>query len=362
VNLAYLYDAFREVLSDNGHRVPSGKDAHLNERDAAQALSRRVPHAGFVFRSEREFLDRAVNYLIKYHHIDTIIVAGAGLPSLTGNDLHSYVRRCENNHNATNRANVIYVERDPLTCAVLRTVADDRLGVYVLLTDPWNPTAMWDTLYAPHRESPGPISPRHDRVALLLAGVMSFHGGSRGEVAHVVQQHIAHLPAGSFLAMTHLIVPEHPEMAAQAIEFETALHDIGPGTGSLATLSEIEAMVAGTELVHPGIVPAFDWYPDGPPKPPVCGYFNAAVLAQKPSGHAGTPEPPWHPQETHRLPDRSRPDITGRVGTREQSPRMTGVAADTPAVEATPPGPGSELRSPAPATRQAPPAASPDGR
>ncbi len=294
VNVAYLYDAFREGLSD-GRRIPSGKDAHLNEHDAARALARRVPHAGFVFRSEREFLDRAVNYLIKYHRIDTIVVAGAGLPSLTRDDLHSYVRRCENNHNATHRANLVYVERDPLTCAVLRTVADHRGGVYVLHADPWNPTAMWDTLYSPNRESPGPLSPHHDRVALILAGVMSFHGGSRAEVARVMQQHIARLPAESFVAMTHLLVPEHPEMAAQALELETALHDVGPGTGSLATHSEIETMIAGTEPVHPGIVPAFNWYPDGPPKPPVCGYFNAAVVAQKPSGHAPTPEPPWHP-------------------------------------------------------------------
>ncbi len=297
MNLAYLYDAFREAVSD-GRRIPSGKDAHLNERDAAQALSRRVPHAGFVFRSEREFLDRAVTYLIKYHHIDTIVVAGAGLPSLTGDDLHSYVRRCEDNHRAQTRANVIYVERDPLTRAVLRTIADTRDGVYVLAADPWNPKPMWDNLYAPKHHGSPSISPQHDRVALILAGVMSFHGGSRAEVARVIQEHIAYLPTGSFLAMTHLLVPEHPELATHALEFETALNDIGPGTGTLATHNEIEAMVAGTDLVHPGIVPAFDWYPDGPPNPPVCGYLNAAVLTQKPSGRDEVPDPPWGPSTT----------------------------------------------------------------
>ncbi|WP_158264252.1 SAM-dependent methyltransferase [Amycolatopsis sp. CA-126428] len=297
MNLAYLYDAFREALSD-GRRIPSGKDAHLRERNAARELSRRVPHAGFVFRSEREFLDRAVNYLIKYHRIDTIVIAGAGLPSLTGDDLHAYIRRCEDNHRARNRANVIYVERDPLTRAVMRTIADPRGGVYVVGADPWNPTAMWDTLYAPDHHGSPSISPQDDRVALILAGVMSFHGGTRAEVAHVVQEHIAHLPVGSFLALTHLLMPEHPEMAAHAIELETALHDIGPGTGTLATHSEIAAMVAGTDLVHPGIVPAFDWYPDGPPSPPVCGYLNAAVLTQKLEPDEALPEPPWRPPRT----------------------------------------------------------------
>lgn len=292
VSLAYLYDAFREAVSD-GRRIPAGKDAHLNERDAARELSRRVPHAGFVFRSERAFLDRAVNYLIKYHSIDTLVVAGAGLPSLTGDDLHSYVRRCESNHRTRTRATVIYVERDPLTRAVMQTIADERDSVYVLGADPWNPTAMWDSLYAPERNRSPAISPEYNRVALILAGVMSFHGGSRAEVAQLVQEHIALLPTGSFLAMTHLLVPEHPEMAADAREFENALHAVGPGTGTFATLSEIEAMVAGTDLVHPGIVPAFNWYPDGPPNPPVCGYLNAALLAEKRPPDIDVPEPPW---------------------------------------------------------------------
>ncbi|WP_410595447.1 SAM-dependent methyltransferase [Amycolatopsis sp. lyj-23] len=297
VNLAYLYDAFREGFSD-GRRIPSGKDAHLNERHAARTILQRVPDAGFVFRAEREFLDRAVNYLIKYHGVDTFVIAGVGLPNLTGDDLHSYVRRCENNHRARNRANVIYVERDPLTRAVLCTIADERDFVYVLGADPWNPTAMWDSLCGPNRECPASIHPQYERMALILAGVMSFHGGSRTEVAQAVQEHIGHLPIGSFLAMTHLIVPEHPEMAAHAIEFEKALRVVGPGTGTLATRSEIEAMVAGTELVPPGIVPAFDWYPDGPPNPPVCGHLNAAVLTQKPGPDHELPDPPWRPAGT----------------------------------------------------------------
>jgi hypothetical protein len=191
---------------------------------------------------------------------------------------------------------VIHVERDPLTLAHLRTIADADNGVHVIDADPWDPTAMWDTLYNSTSESHGLVSRDDDHVALLLGGVMSFHGGSRAEVAHVVQDHLARLPDGAFLAMTHLLVPSHTEMIAQAREFEKALRIYGPGTGSLATHGEIEAMIAGTNVVPPGIVPAFDWYPEGPPNPPVCGHFTAAVLTQKPSCHDEVPDPPWRPQ------------------------------------------------------------------
>ncbi len=303
INLAYLYDAFREAKNSDGRYKPCAKFAHDNERAAAHRLHDRVENAGFVFRSERAFLDRAATYLAGHQRVSSIVVAGAGLPHIAGDDdLHSQVRLGEeiarNRLQRTACATVIYVERDPLTLAHLRTIADADDGVHVVEADPWNPAAMWDTLYNTGSENPGLICPDLDRVALLLGGgTMSFYGGSRTDAARVVQEHLARLPAGGFLAMTHLYEPENPDLAVQAREFETALHalqDHGLGTGSLATEAEIHAMIQGTSVLPPGIVPAFTWYPDGPPAgSPVCGHFTAAVLTQKPGPDHDLPQPPW---------------------------------------------------------------------
>ncbi len=304
INLSYFYDAFREAKTSDNHNVPCVKFAHDNELDAALVLAARVPGAGFVFRSERAFLDRAATYLAACQGVTSIVVAGAGLPQIAGkNDLHALVRRSEattrNREQSTSPAAVIYVERDPLTRTQLRTLADADNGVHVVAADPWDPTAMWDTLYNTGSENPGLVSPDHGRVALLLGGVMSFHGGSRADVTQVVQDHLARLSTGAFLAMTHLFLPAHPDLAAQAVEFEAALRRLGPGTGSLATEAQITAMIHGTTVLPPGIVPAFTWYPDGPPThPPMCGHFNAAVLAQKPVPDTDLPEPPWRPRTT----------------------------------------------------------------
>lgn len=301
INLAFLLDAFRETKNSDNHNVPCVKFAHNNELDAALLLEAQVPGAGFGFRSERSFLDRAAAYLVARQGVSTIVVAGAGLPNIDyEHDLHSLVRRTEatnrNREQATARASVIYVEHDPLVLAHLRTLADENNGVHVVDADPWNPNAMWDTLYNTAAEVPGLVSPDYDHVALLLGGVMSFHGGSRAEAAQVVQDHLARLPANAFLAMTHLLQPEHPDLAVQALEFEAALQRRGPGTGSLATEAQIEAMIHGTTLLPPGIGPAFAWFPDGPPtNTPVCGNFTAAVLTQKPGPDQDLPEPPWRP-------------------------------------------------------------------
>ncbi|MGW5743717.1 SAM-dependent methyltransferase [Amycolatopsis sp. NPDC003861] len=304
INLAFLLDAFREAKNSDNLDAPCIKFAHDNERAAALKLEARVPGAGFVFRSERAFLDRAAAYLAARQGVSSIVVAGAGLPNIDDeHDLHRLVRLSEaNNRNRrpnAGRAIVIYVERDPLVLAYLRTLADEDNGVHVVDADPWDPTAMWDTLYNTDSEAPGLVSPDYDHVALLLGGVMSFHGGSRADVAHVVQEHLARLPVDAFLAMTHLFLPEHPDLAAQAREFEDALQSHGPGTGSLATRAQIEAMIHGTNPLPPGIAPAFTWYPDGPPtNPPVCGNFTAAVLTQKPGPDDTLPEPPWRPTHT----------------------------------------------------------------
>lgn len=301
INLAFLLDALRTAKTSDNREAPCVKFAHDNELAAALLLEAQVPGAGFVFRSERAFLDRAAAYLVARQGVSTIVVAGAGLPHIDHErDLHSLVRRAEaanrSREQNTTRPSVIYVDHDPLVLAYLRTLADEASGVHVVDADPWDPHAMWDTLYNSAGKTSSLVSPDHDHVALLLGGVMSFHGGSRAEAAQVVQDHLTRLPATAFLAMTHLLQPEHPDLAVQALRFEAALQRRGPGTGSLATEAQIKAMVHGTTLLPPGIGPAFAWFPDGPPtNTPVCGNFTAAVLTQKPGPDRDLPEPPWQP-------------------------------------------------------------------
>jgi hypothetical protein len=238
--LPYLYDAFL-----------FGKDAHDIELDTRRHLETVSKDIGYVFTSEHAAHQRIARFLAG--HVNHLVIAGAALPGPRTDDLHHVVRR------ANPSAAITYVEHDPLAAAVLRAVAEDRASdIRVTETDPLDPAGMWMALHEDH--ATGPDHP----IGLLLGGVLSFHGGTRADVADVVQAHIAQLPAGSFLALTHLFDPDTSEHSAVAAELEDRLRTSALGRGSVATRSDVEAMLKGTRLLPPGIVQADAWWPDGP--------------------------------------------------------------------------------------------------
>ncbi|MEV7548155.1 SAM-dependent methyltransferase [Amycolatopsis sp. NPDC089917] len=259
VNLPYLYDAFLD-----------GKEAHEIEHHMRDELMTVSPDIGFVFTSERDFVRRAVRYLARSYCITLWLIAGYGLPEFSGHNLHQVIRRCESS------ASVAVVEGDCLAAAAQRALIEDGDNqTHVVQVDPYNPKRMWETI------DEAPVSYRREPTVLILSGILSFHGGTRAEVAEVVQKHIEHLPDGSFIIATHLFNPEHPELTPLAKTFEDHLWHSPLGVGEVATRKEIEAMFAGTTILPPGVVPAYMWYPEGPPLiSPVTGMLTAALVAQ----------------------------------------------------------------------------------
>ncbi|GLY42973.1 hypothetical protein Amsp01_089960 [Amycolatopsis sp. NBRC 101858] len=258
-NLPYLYDAFLV-----------GKDAHDIELDTRRHLEAVSKDIGYVFTSEHATHQRIARYLAG--HVHHLVIAGAVLPGSRTDDLHHVVRR------ANPASAITYVEHDPLAAAVQRAIAEDRANdIRVVETDPLDPAEMWLAL----REDQAIIADHP--IGLLLGGVLSFHGGTRTDVADVVQAHIAQLPAGSFLALTHLFDPETPEHTPVAIALEEKLRTSALGRGAVATRSEVEAMLKGTDLLPPGIVQADTWWPDGPlPHHDTTPLVTAAVSRIKP--------------------------------------------------------------------------------
>ncbi|MEV6907604.1 SAM-dependent methyltransferase [Amycolatopsis sp. NPDC051071] len=259
VNLPYLYDAFL-----------GGKEAHEIERELRGKLLSVSPDIGFVFASEREFMRRAIRYLARSYCLTRWLIAGYGLPDFSDQNLHQVIRRCERS------ATIAVIEADCLAAAAQRAlIGDSENQTHVVQVDPYDPKRMWETI------ENVPVSYRREPVALILSGILSFHGGTRAEVAGVVQEHIEHLPDGSFVIATHLLDPEHPELTPLARSFEYHLNHSSLGVGQVATRKEIETMFAGTTILPPGVGPAYMWYPEGPPLiSPVAGMLTAAVVAQ----------------------------------------------------------------------------------
>ncbi len=256
-NLPYVYDAFL-----------FGQDAHDIELDTRRDLEAALPDIGYVFSSEHAAHLRIARCLAG--HVKQLVVAGTLLPGPRDDDLHRVIRR------ANPTAAVTCVEHDPLVAAVLRALVEHRADdIKVTEADAFTPDAMWATL-----DEDDTVNHDHP-IGLFLAGLLSFHGGSRADVADVVQAHIAMLPAGSFLALTHLFDPETPEHTPVARELEDRLRSSALGRGAVATQDDIEGMVEGTVLLPPGIVRADAWWPDGPPSTaPDTGALVAAAVVR----------------------------------------------------------------------------------
>ncbi|MDS0140571.1 MULTISPECIES: SAM-dependent methyltransferase [unclassified Amycolatopsis] len=271
-------DPTRPMIARIYNAYLGGKDHYHAEQLVTNKLTAAVPDAYFVFTSEIEFLQRAVRHLA-IRGVTQWVVALAGLLPQHVDRVDEIVCRTHSD------ARVWYVEYEPAILAHLRALVANEDGeqtVRVVAADPLDPIAVWDGL-AKHDTpiEPGP-------VCLVLGGVLSYHPGTRAEAAAVAQQHIARLPPGSYVVLTHLHDPEDPELEPMVRGFRTAMGSHGPPDPGSATRGEIRAMVAGTTILEPGpgkpcdIVPAFQWWRDGPnlmASEPATGPLVAGVVA-----------------------------------------------------------------------------------
>ncbi|SFW13695.1 SAM-dependent methyltransferase [Amycolatopsis australiensis] len=260
-----------------------GSEYYDDERILCTKLLGQVPDVGFVFQSEIEFLQRAARWIAtKFKRVEQWVIAVPGLSPNFGDLLHKHVHRMNPD------ARIWYVDYEPVTLAVLRTLDADggKTGpINVVEADPLNPEAVWAGLH----DQTTPLD-KDEPVCLILGGSLTYHPFSRVEAAAVAQLHIKNLPPGSFVVLTHLFEPEAPDLAATARQLHEELHNGPLNAGSIATREEIEAMVAGTAILQPaidespGVVPAYLWWRDGPalrPDPPT-GQLVAAVVASIP--------------------------------------------------------------------------------
>jgi hypothetical protein len=261
-----------------------GGNEHYHAEQVVLDKLAAVPEVFFVFKSEIEFLQRAVRHLA-IRGVTQWVVALAGLLPHHVDRIDEIVRRTQGDD-----ARVWYVEYEPVILAHLRALVADEDGeqtVRVVAADPLDPIAVWDGL----AEHDTPIEP--GPICLVLGGVLSYHPGTRADTAAVAQQHIARLPPGSYVVLTHLHDPEDPELAPMVRSFHTAMGSHGAPHPGSATADEIRAMVSGTTILEPGpgkpcdIVPAYLWWRDGPnlmASEPTSGPLVAGVVAAVGSG------------------------------------------------------------------------------
>jgi hypothetical protein len=113
-----------------------GKDNFGPDRAAAAHLLQVAPYARDVARNNRQFLARAVRYLVRGCGIRQIIDLGTGLP--TRPSVHEVARELAGD------VRVVYVDNDPIVAAHNAAVLGTEPGIITLLRDLRAPDTVLD--------------------------------------------------------------------------------------------------------------------------------------------------------------------------------------------------------------------------
>jgi hypothetical protein len=252
-NVARIYDA-----------MLGGKDNFAADREFVAEVLRFAPMAPLGAISNRQFLRRAVQYLVVEAGVTQFIDLGSGLPT-QGNV-------SEVAHQFNPRARIVHVDNDPIVYTHSKALLADAQRTDFVVGDVRRPR---EILTDPVVES---MIDFGQPVGLLLFAVL-HHVEDSDHPERFVAEFRAAMPAGSYMAISSLRLPgpELPELRAITIENEKG------HTGTLGGMrwredSEISSWFGDWALVPPGLVPLGDW------RPPVAGHAPYPEIQQSFSG------------------------------------------------------------------------------
>lgn len=221
-----------------------GKDNYPADREAAEKVIARMP-PGMIrtaARQNRDFLGRAVRYLVAERGIRQFIDIGTGLPTM--NSVHEVAQR------ADPRCRVVYVDHDPIVMVHARDLLHGVEGAAIVKHDLREPE---EILADPELHGLLDLS---QPVAILLIAILHFISDTedpRGIIDRLMKQ----LPAGSHLVLSHATADSFAELDDAITVYKKA-------TSSMYNRShaEVEGLFSGLELVPPGVVWVPEWRPD----------------------------------------------------------------------------------------------------
>lgn len=244
--------------------VLGGKEHFEIDRRAANAFLNVVPQAAQIAKDNRNFLRRAVRFLVGEAGVRQIIDIGSGLP--TEGNVHEIAREFDPT------VRVVYVDKDPVVLAHARALLSSDSTTIVITADLLTPDAIFDDMAT--RE----LIDYDEPFAVLTAGIL--HHLSDEQDPYAVAAAIKdRLGAGCYLLVSNFLDDDEPRAKA----LERAFLEGGLGTGRFRTWPELRGYFDGLEMVEPGLVYANDWRPDDltPADSPVHTLY-AAGIGRKP--------------------------------------------------------------------------------
>ncbi len=219
-----------------------GKDNYPVDRAAGDAFLKAYPGMAAEARANRQFLARAIRYLVIEAGVRQFLDVGTGLPT------------ADNTHEIAQRLNpacrIVYVDNDPLVLAHARA----------LLTS--TPEGVTDYVDADLREPDKILDAAastldfSEPIALILSAIMGPIADGEGPHA-IVGRLMDRLPPGSCLMLQDGTTVSQEN--ADALE---DYNESGAIPYHLRTTEEIARYFDGLDVVEPGVIPIQQWRPD----------------------------------------------------------------------------------------------------
>ena len=223
-----------------------GKDSYAADRAAGDAVIEAYPGIVMSVRANRAFLARVVRFLAAEAGIRQFLDIGTGIPA--ANNTHEVAQA------AAPDCRVVYVDYDPVVLAHARA----------LLTS--SAEGATDYIDADLRD-PQKILEQAKRtldfsrpVAVMLIAIMHLVVDQDGP-QEIVDQLMAAVPAGSYLALSQVASDIESEQVAEAAR---RYNRLARETQRHRNHAEVERFFNGLELVEPGLVPVQRWRPGSP--------------------------------------------------------------------------------------------------
>jgi trans-aconitate methyltransferase len=234
-SIARVYDAFL-----------GGKDNFESDRSVVRQILRIAPELPQWTRENRRWLGRVVEWLAREARITRFLDLGSGLP--TAQNTHQLAQR------VNPAAKVVYVDNDPAVIAHGRALLLENPNTFFVPAD----------FTAPDQLLADPIvADNLDRPVALIQALILHHLEDLDQTRELVHRYVDVLPSGSYLAISHACNPrDGSESARLATALEEKFHEQFPSL-RFRTPAEITSYFDGLELLEPGVVRLFDWWPPG---------------------------------------------------------------------------------------------------
>jgi len=221
-----------------------GKDNFAADREAAEYAIKLMPELVLSARANRQFLGRAVRFLVTEGGIRQFLDVGTGLP--TADNTHEVAQ------SAAPDARIVYVDNDPLVLVHARA----------LLTS--SPQGATDYVEADVHDPQAILRAAATTLdfirptAIILSGIINFVMDD-AEAQAVVDQFLGAVSSGSYLLISHPTTEVNGEAVKESMR---QWNESGAAPIRARTPEQIRGFFSGLQILDPGVVTCTAWRPD----------------------------------------------------------------------------------------------------